>query len=656
MALIKYLEFGGIDHNTGENRVTLLDNNLIKVASNEIQDYWNNLVRKPECFYLHVIAMSAGEYWGPNKRADWYSEENLKKYHELFVTQAKVYKHHINRSDSPSYGRVLYSYYNDNMHRVELILEVDKKDSLEYVEKIKNGENIYVSMGMRVPKDECSICGNIATRLDEYCEHGKLLKNKILEDDRLVYRINHAPYNLFDISLVTRPADPVAWAMEKAAQDQGKDAPMQDSSNTMAVYDEDVYNTATILKTAVDKFADLIKEVELQPMEQETGEEAEAEAKAEAEAELLQTSPEKSKIHIFIQRNKALPIPIKLPSFNYEQLEGLNIRPSLPILGALLGNTHLSLDELAYYIGKIFLKKAFNEHIHRTMLASVPVGIHNLQRNPVNLVNSIVPIVEDFIDFNKRNHHIDHELHKLKAHKDNAESTAALLKHAGLTSLENSPYNNPEDYFVRNVAYNKNIVELVNKNDPLDVYLAKKEDAKFIVKNGANHITGDLVKIVGGVTALAGVASMLTGKSEDILKGTPAVVLGGILMSKGLSNDNTADPKGFELIEKRASRKSLKDIVNQNLLKLANVSIGTVTGIAIPAALAADYAYTRHRATKNPAIAREIYENPPLTYKLGQKVIENPALSVVASLGSVGALKGSGRALGHALLMKRRRF
>ena len=236
MALIKYLEFGGTDVNTGEKRVTLIDNALIKTASNEIQEYWKDLVRKPDCFYLHVIAMSAGEYWGPNRRADWYGEENLKKYHELFVTQAKVYKHHINRPDSPSYGRVLYSYYNDNMHRVELILEVDKKNSQEYVDKIRKGEDIFVSMGMRVPRDECSICGNIASRLDDYCEHGKYMKNKVLADDRLVYRINHAPYNLFDISLVTRPADPVAWAMEKAASDTPCD-----SSDTVAVFDEDTF-------------------------------------------------------------------------------------------------------------------------------------------------------------------------------------------------------------------------------------------------------------------------------------------------------------------------------------------------------------------------------------------------------------------------------
>lgn len=648
MALIKYLEFGGTDVNTGEKRVTLIDNALIKTASNEIQEYWKDLVRKPDCFYLHVIAMSAGEYWGPNRRADWYGEENLKKYHELFVTQAKVYKHHINRPDSPSYGRVLYSYYNDNMHRVELILEVDKKNSQEYVDKIRKGEDIFVSMGMRVPRDECSICGNIASRLDDYCEHGKYMKNKVLADDRLVYRINHAPYNLFDISLVTRPADPVAWAMEKAASDTPCD-----SSDTVAVFDEDTFVTRNMLKTAVDKFADLIKEVELDTMEADTNDIDATDNSSNYSNISLDDNKvdDKIKLRVFIKRNKALPVPLNLPSLSYTDMEGLNINPAVPLLCALMGKVHLSLNELAYYIGKLYLKKMFNEHLQHHMVKNISIGVHNLQNNPSNILTSLIPVIEEFLKIDKDGGttELDRNIHKLSKHIENTKSINTMLKHAGILPEKTTPFNTPELYEVRHNGNNKNVVELINKNDPVDMYLARKNDA-HILTNGIDTSTDSkFVKMTGAITTLAGIASILTGKTEKALIGVPAVVIGGLLMAKGTFEEDKEDPRSFSFIEKKANAIDNKV---EHITKLA--ALVPILGLGIPTALAADYMYTKYRAQKDPNYAQELGTNDYRLYNAGQFVNQHPFLATTATLAGLGTVAGMGKAIKNKFIRRKK--
>lgn len=653
MALIKYLEFGGTDYNTGEKRVTLLDNQLIKTASNEIQDYWNDLVRKPDCFYLHVIAMSAGEYWGPNRRADWYGEENLKKYHELFVTQAKVYKHHINKPDSPSYGRVLYSYYNDNMHRVELILEVDKKGSQEYVDKIKRGEDIYVSMGMRVPRDECSVCGNIATRLDEYCEHGKHMKNKILDDDRLVYRINHAPYNLFDISLVTRPADPVAWAMEKAASYNSN----IDASDTIAVYDDDTFNTINLLKVAVDKFADLIKEVELSPIdsdvndEDDDNEDDDNEDIIEDDDEIKQKylkklkgisaedgSPTITKLRIFIRNNRMLPEPIKFPSMSFSELDNLCITPSVPIISALLDKVHLSLDELAYYIGKIYLGKLFTKKMRDYMLCNIPYGVHRLQEDPMRVITSLIPIATNFSKI-ASDDELDNELTKLASHTKNTYETIYMLKFAGLTT-STTPYNQPDIYETRVTKHDRinNIVELVNKYNPNDVYIARAKDSnKYLAYKDLNFIdSGVRDKFIGAVTALAGVTSLLTGKSEKALLGIPAIVIGGLLLSKD-SNETGKKytASDFQFIEKKAG-------IPVNASKIMTLKNAVpALGIGIPAALAADYMYINRKVRNNPEVVGNMSRMDNILYSMGENVTKHPVLATTATLGGMGLARGA---------------
>jgi hypothetical protein len=169
-----------------------------------------------------VTALGALEFYGPNVNGDSFPEEALKHEgtdygYKTFEHLAKVFKHHVNKPDSPSYGTVRMAVWNDKMKRVELILIVDRALAPDICERIDNGEFPALSMGCRVPYDVCSCCGNKAKTRKDYCEHLKFYMNKIPPGyTKTAHAINTLP-KFFDISFVIIGADSIAKVMKKVA-------------------------------------------------------------------------------------------------------------------------------------------------------------------------------------------------------------------------------------------------------------------------------------------------------------------------------------------------------------------------------------------------------------------------------------------------------
>ena len=155
----KIIELGATVPETGEARVSLLNTAMVKTASSVIQDYWDTLEKSDRYAYLWVIGVSAQEYYGCNNNGDAFSEEDLKKCHTDFVTGAHIFLHHVNKDPARSIGKPVFSWYNEDMHRVELILAVDKSLPLaaQTLKRLEDGEQLYVSMGARLAYDVCSI-------------------------------------------------------------------------------------------------------------------------------------------------------------------------------------------------------------------------------------------------------------------------------------------------------------------------------------------------------------------------------------------------------------------------------------------------------------------------------------------------------------------
>jgi hypothetical protein len=198
---------------------------LIKTAAEyhpTIAAYINSAKKIPGKTQILLTALGAGEYWGPNVNGDYFPESSLahegEKYgYRTFKTNAKVYKHHINKDPTAAYGDVGLSVYNPRYHRVELIVLLDNERAPDIVERVEAGEYPEWSMGCRVPYDECNNCGNKAPTRKQYCECLRYYMGKIHPvTGRLCYAINWTP-NFFDISQVLIGADKIAKTLKKVA-------------------------------------------------------------------------------------------------------------------------------------------------------------------------------------------------------------------------------------------------------------------------------------------------------------------------------------------------------------------------------------------------------------------------------------------------------
>jgi len=191
---------------------------LVKTASSSydpvVAEYLQNLKKEKGFIYALVNALTAGEFYSSNRNGDYFPEEALKKYHNTFVEHGYVYKHHINKNPEKSMGKVIFSHYNPEMRRVEVVIRMkeDHPDVQRLAEDINCGKLAKVSMGCKVPYDKCSITGKEAKTREQYSEYLKHKMNQVLPDGRKVYAINEKP-RFFDLSIVTIPADPVAAFM-----------------------------------------------------------------------------------------------------------------------------------------------------------------------------------------------------------------------------------------------------------------------------------------------------------------------------------------------------------------------------------------------------------------------------------------------------------
>ena len=236
MSMIKIVNPGS--WNFGETPVTqvkvasdgLHGNDLksfVKRAGHYLADEFKKIAFAPGEIPIHMIALGSTEFFSPNRNGDGFKEASCIKFHPTFEKYAKFYRDHHNRDPKKSYGVVKKSFYNPEMHRVELIVGLngtkeaaDKNGGLvaeKEREKLESGRDLGVSMSCKVAHDECSWCGNKAKTRRDYCSENNCeaggLKNNIgavLKCGHVLHADNPEPI-FFDISHVVRPADRTAY-------------------------------------------------------------------------------------------------------------------------------------------------------------------------------------------------------------------------------------------------------------------------------------------------------------------------------------------------------------------------------------------------------------------------------------------------------------
>lgn len=370
--MIKIVELGAVVPDTGEPRVKLLNPELVKTASNEIQDFWATLSPNQEKAYIHVIAMSAWEYYGPNNNGDSFWEKDLREYHPSFIADGNIFLHHVNKDPRKSAGKPIYSFYNEAMHRIELVLAAEKKspNAVEVMRRLNSGEQIYVSMGVNVKYDICSICNNHAKTRADYCFHLRYNMKKVLDDGRQVHAFNPAPLKFFDISLVSRPADRTAWALRKIASTGSADETYQPTSAELGEQVEDRREKIA----AISKLSDIIKQVD--------GEVADIkDTDTPDRYELLRKIKSgQTRIHV-------------IPSVDSETLCDKSISPGGMLSSIILSGAMPTLTEAAHISGRHHIGDEFDPETHiPQIIKALPRLLSMMRNNPDSMNKHIADI------------------------------------------------------------------------------------------------------------------------------------------------------------------------------------------------------------------------------------------------------------------------
>jgi intein/homing endonuclease len=165
-------------------------------------------------------------------------------------TPARVYFKHDNKNPSNSMGEVVKSAYNQDMHRVEVIMRLDRLLAPDIIDTIERAEekrasgeqlseedSIGISMGCRLlDGDVCSVCGNRSRSKLEYCEHLRDHLGTMDDNGRKIAAINPKPV-FFDLSIVSSPAARESAILKKVASD------LSDAQKEMTISEIRTYYT-----------------------------------------------------------------------------------------------------------------------------------------------------------------------------------------------------------------------------------------------------------------------------------------------------------------------------------------------------------------------------------------------------------------------------
>lgn len=262
---------------------------FIKTAGHAFDHLFDRIKIAADEIPVHLIALGASEFYGPNRNGDGFKMAACKANHDTFVKFARYFNNHKNKPEKghPHFGIIKASAWNDAMKRVELILALNAEKSAcvrnggfvdeKALEKLASDQDLPVSMACRVPFDVCSWCGNKAATRKQYCTPEKCAaggcKDNLARLIKVAGDMHHLhvdnPFPVwFDISRVFRPADRIAWGakadwLTKAAADNGlfelaaaiKMAEDDSAPLEVILYQDGVPSTWTIKMAAQAKLA-----------------------------------------------------------------------------------------------------------------------------------------------------------------------------------------------------------------------------------------------------------------------------------------------------------------------------------------------------------------------------------------------------------------
>lgn len=649
--MYKIIDLGHEVPETGEARVNLMEPSLVKTASSEIQEFWDAIPQDPRYSYLWVIGVSAREYYGCNNNGDAFNEADLRKTHQNFVDNANVFLQHVNKDPAKGIGKPVFSWYNEAMHRVELILRIDKSkpDAAGTVSKITAGEPIYVSMGCTVAYDVCSICGNKAPTRRDYCDHLRFNMKKILPDGRQVYALNPTP-KFFDISIVTKPADPTAHTLDKRASLRG-----QQSGVTHALTSAELGERSLDISqklAALKKVSDIIKKVDGIVADTKSGEPSNhAEAEYQAIQEPHMATPEDTsedapiRAVVHIARNGFHNM--EYPEMPYERLSSMGVGPATFLAALHHLGAPISLGDAAWLAGSRVMGHCPSHEEMGRMFSLLPDALSELRDRP-SLVDTLLrqvfaPCPEDACSPVRRTLVI-------KVMRPVAEMRIRMLSRMapeGALEKIGEAFGRPLE---EQIHYGRTLAERIRKDfDPRAENFAPMTvrdkhgnvavTAPYFVRNTAQQEAAsrmvDLPTVAGSALALGAVTAAL-GEPTLLGKVMAASLLGVASVGAFSLRENRDDEK---VTTESCEEIPMTTMVESWKFKKTAASMprfGTVAGLALPPALALDYMYNKWRYGDMADVKAEQPGMGGMALKAGRFVKEHPVLTTIGSglLGS----------------------
>ena len=135
-----------------------------------------------------------------NNNGDIFPEAELKKAAADWIGMPLCRDHESSSVDGIR-GIILDTYYDEKLKQVVGLCALDKINYPDLARKVETGLVRYGSMGTAVENSICTECSNVATTLDEYCEH---------VTNRSAYGEINVGLKPIEYSLVVQPAEPGA--------------------------------------------------------------------------------------------------------------------------------------------------------------------------------------------------------------------------------------------------------------------------------------------------------------------------------------------------------------------------------------------------------------------------------------------------------------
>jgi len=125
-----------------------------------------------------------------NNNGNAFSDRIVQKYYKTFIG-AHNYKNHL-QDPAQSYGIILDAVLREvpipetetSIFYIDCLIATNRHKDDKWAKAIENGVVKFVSMGAESSSFRCTNCGNIATRVQDFCDHFKYHKGKYYIDSK----------------------------------------------------------------------------------------------------------------------------------------------------------------------------------------------------------------------------------------------------------------------------------------------------------------------------------------------------------------------------------------------------------------------------------------------------------------------------------------